>query len=54
MGRKAKLKQVKKQQGVNQPEKSTAFVKELKKQGYHLEKVDKAPKIPDNKPEPEI
>jgi hypothetical protein len=63
MGRQAKLKKQRKQ-AQNEPvvdsntlqEKadSTAFVKHLEKEGYHLKAAQKSPEIPDHSVKPQI
>jgi hypothetical protein len=57
MGRKAKLKQVKKSQiNLSKPEliDSDQFVQHLETQGYSLKKPNHAPEVPQKRIEPQI
>ncbi len=63
MGRQAKLKKQRKQ-AQNNPSvepttsldeaDSTAFVKHLEQEGYHLKDIQQSPEIPDNSVNPQI
>jgi hypothetical protein len=61
MGRKAKLKQQRKQQLANEPAASQtptddpqAFVSRLAEEGYSLERSLQAPPLPNHDPRPEL
>lgn len=63
MGRKAKLKQQKRQaneKALSEKTKPVAdfdrteFVQELKMQGYNLEQIQRSPEIPENRPKPQL
>ena len=55
MGKKAKLKQTRREQKpLEQEIKPTHFVKDLQRQGYELEQVNRSPEIPQEKIYPQI
>lgn len=62
MGRKAKLKQLKRQASENSATEvshpnfdNTQFVRELKQQGYDLKQMQQSPEVPDrNQPNPQL
>jgi hypothetical protein len=56
MGRKAKLKKIRKTNPSQESTKSdpTQFVKELQRQGYELKQIERGPEIPETKIEPQI
>lgn len=55
MGRQAKQKQ-QRRSATSQPAepKSTDFKQQLEKQGYQFDQIQRAPELPDDKPQPQI
>lgn len=55
MGKKAKLKQTRRDRPHSQPQtKPSDFVTDLQKQGYQLQQITQAPEIPQEKIYPQI
>jgi hypothetical protein len=56
MGRKAKLKKIKKEAAspLENESEPTKFVKKISEFGYRLQNIQRSPELPDRKREPEI
>ncbi len=55
MGRRAKLKKIRKeQQQKPKAASSDNFIQELGKQGYNLSEIQRSPEVPEDKPEPQV
>lgn len=58
MGKQARLKKIR-QDSSGQPQppsptEPTQFVKQIQRQGYNLQQVQRSPELPDNNPEPQV
>ena len=58
MGRKAKLKKIRKQENyqkktTSQPQKDN-FINEIERQGYQFDRIQESPEIPEEKKDPQV